>query len=151
MKLFKCFVMVAALAAANLMADYTTITTKTSPSASGGKEIFFGKVEDYTKYVSEIAKNIAIKGADGALNGLSAGAGSLAKGFVGEGLKSFGAGAGIGIVIGLLDPYVMSFYADQEYVLVRADSNGELTAVMFIGDKHPKLSDEQIHNILKNK
>jgi len=105
------------MAATALMADYTTIVTKTAPSMQGEKEIFFGTVSDYSNYVMQYA----------------------------------GAGAAIGIVVGLLDPYVMSMYADQEYMLVRTDGKGELESILFIGDKHPSLSEAEIHKILQNK
>ena len=148
MNVIKTFIIFMGLTVTSLMADYTTIITKTTPSMNGGTEIFFGTVADYSKYVSEISKSVTQRGTLGAIDGMSNGAQALARGFAKEGMKSFGAGAAIGMVVGLLDPYVMSLYADQEYVLIRADKNGELEAIMFIGDKHPSLSEKQIHNIL---
>jgi hypothetical protein len=57
--------------------------------------------------------------------------------------------------VGALDPYVMSLYADQEYVLIKNIKmpNGKIArkAVIFVGDKHPSLSEEEIHTILRNK
>jgi len=151
MNALKTLILLAGLAGTNLMADYTTIVTKTTPSMNGGKEIFFGTLSDYTKYRAEISKEISLRGTLGAIDGMSKGAQALARGFYGEGLKYAGGGAAIGVLVGLMNPYVMSLYADQEYVLVRTDGKGELKAVMFIGDKHPSLSEEQIHEILKNK
>ena len=151
MNALKTLILLIGLTGTSLMADYATIITKTTPSMNGGKEIFFGTVGDYSQYVSEISKNIAKHGTLGAIDGMSKGAQALAKGFTKEGGNFVGAGAAIGIVVGLLDPYVMSLYEDQQYVLIRADKNGELEAIMFIGDKHPSLSDEEIHKILKNK
>ena len=147
----KALMVATGLSITSLMADYITITTKTTPSMNDGKEIFFGTVADYTKYVTEIQKNIVARGTLGAADGLSRGAKALAEGFYGEGLKFAGAGAAMGVVVSLLDPYVMSMYADQEYLLVRSNGNGELKAVMFIGDKHPSLSEEEIHKILRAK
>lgn len=139
-----------------LMADYTVFVTKSIPYSGGSeKEIFFGKLADYSEAQTEIAKQIAQHGTIGAINGMSQGAQALARGFYGEGLKYAGAGAAIGVGIALLDPIVMDFYADQEYILVRkVDLGGKkkaLKAIFFIGDKHPSLSDKEIHNILKNK
>ena len=151
MNALKTLILFIGLVGTSLMADYTTIITKTTPSMQGGSEIYFGTVADYSQYVTEISKNIAEHGTLGAIDGMSKGAQALAKGFLKEGGNFVGTGAGIGVLVGLLDPYVMSLYADQEYLLVRADKNGELEAIMFIGDKHPSLSDEEIHNILKNK
>ncbi|BDY11824.1 hypothetical protein [Hydrogenimonas cancrithermarum] len=139
-----------------LMADYTVFVTKSIPYTEGSeKEIFFGTLADYSEAQTEIAKNIAEHGTIGAINGMSTGAQALARGFYGEGLKYVGAGAAIGIGIALLDPIVMDMYADQEYILVKSVDLGEgrkaLRAVFFVGDKHPSLSAEQIHSILRNK
>ena len=137
------------LISSSLMAQYITIKTETSPGAGYGKEIFFGTVSDYTKSVSEIASKM--KAGNAALNGLSASSQYLAKGMFGDSLKAGGAGIGIGLAYGLLNPYIMSYRYDQEYILVRSNGNGELTAVTFIGDKHPSLSKEQIHEILRSR
>ena len=139
-----------------LMADYTVFVTKSIPYSGGTeKEIFFGTLADYSEAQTEIAKQIAQHGTIGAINGMSQGAQALAKGFYGEGLKYAGAGAAIGAGIALLDPIVMDFYADQEYILVRnVDLGGgkrALKAILFIGNKHPSLSAEEIHSILRNK
>ena len=150
MKILKLF-SVLIFAVTSLSAEYITIKTRTSPMAYGGEEVFFGTIADYTKKVSEIQKSIQKNGINGALNGMSASSQALAKGFYGEGLKSIGAGVGIGLVYGMLNPIVMSYRYDQEYVLVRSNGNGELEAVIFIGDKHPSLSKDQIHEILKSR
>lgn len=134
-----------------LMANYTIIETKTAPGVHCEKEIFFGKLADYSKYVSEVQKNLAARGSLGAIDGMSKGAQALAKGFYGEALKGVTAGAGIGIAVAMLNPYVMSFYADQEYVLIRTNGKKELEAIIFIGDKHPSLSEDKIHSILRKK
>lgn len=133
----------------SLMAQYITVKTETSPGAGGGQELFFGTLSDYTKSVSEIASKM--KAGNVALNGLSTSSQYLAKGMFGDSLKAGGTGIGIGLAYGLLNPYIMSFRYDQEYILIRSNGNGELSAVTFIGDKHPSLSKEQIHEILKSK
>ncbi len=139
-----------------LMADYTTFVTTSVTGAKGAeKEIFFGTLADYSQANAEIAKSIKAHGGMGAINGMSTGAQSLAKGFFGEGMKSVGTGALIGVIVGLMDPFIMDFYADQQYVLIRAIDldNGKkaLKAITFIGDKNPSLSEEEIHNVLKEK
>ena len=138
------------LMTSNLMAQYITITTETGPGA-GGKEVYFGTVADYSQKMTDIAKSVKRNGVNGTLNGLSTSSQYLAKGIFGEGLKSMGSGLGIGLAYGFLNPYVMSYRYDQEYVSIRSSGNGELKAVMFIGDKNPSLSESQIHEILKSK
>jgi hypothetical protein len=152
----KKIVLILLLAGSWLSADYKIFVTKTLPNVSGQeKEVFFGTWEDYGKAQSEILESIAKHGTMGAISGISNGAKALAEGFVGEGLKSAGAGLAIGLVVGALDPYVMSLYADQEYVLIKNIKmpNGKIArkAVIFVGDKHPSLSEEEIHTILRNK
>ncbi len=142
------------LTASVLTADHTVFITKSVPFDSAKEtEIFFGSLEDYSEAQTEIARRIAEHGTLGAINGMSKGAQALARGFFGEGLKYAGAGAIIGATIGFLDPYVMSFYADQEYILVRRvdlkNGSKALKALFFVGDKHPSLSDEEIYEILK--
>jgi len=149
--LFLIFISVSAL-----MADYTVFVTKSIPYSGGTeKEIFFGTLGDYSKAQTEISKNIKAHGTIGAINGMSQGAQALARGFYGEGMKYVGTGAAIGIGVALLDPIVMDMYADQEYILVRridlGGGKGALKAIFFVGDKHPSLSAEEIHSILKNK
>jgi hypothetical protein len=152
----KKIVLILLLAGSWLLADYKIFITKTLPNVSGQEEeVFFGTWEDYGKAQSEILESIAKHGTMGAISGVSNGAKALAEGFVGEGLKSAGAGLAIGLVVGALDPYVMSLYADQEYVLIKNIKmpNGKIArkAVIFVGDKHPSLSEEEIHTILRNK
>jgi|GEM_PF-2129824 len=142
------------LAGTLLTADYTVFVTKSVPFDSAREtEIFFGTLEDYSEARTEIARRIAEHGTLGAIDGMSRGAQALAKGFFGEGLKYAGAGAVIGATVGFLDPYVMSFYADQEYVLVHRadlpDGTKALKALFFVGDKHPSLPDEEIHTLLR--
>jgi hypothetical protein len=139
-----------------LLADYKVFVTNTLPNASGKEEeVFFGTWEEYGKVQSELFESMAKHGTMGAINGVSNGAKALAEGFIGEGMKSAGAGLAIGLVIGALNPYVMSFYADQEYVLIKNVKlpNGVVArkAIIFVGDKHPSLSEAEIHKILRSK
>ena len=132
------------LAASSLMAQYKVITTTTGGYNGVGQEAFFGTMTDYTKERVKI-NNMLARGTVGAANGaLSQGSNLLA-----SGLQGAAVGAGISLVYGLMDPFIMDFYADQEYVLIKKDSSGELKAYYFIGDKHPSLTKEQIHEILK--
>jgi hypothetical protein len=139
-----------------LLADYKVFVTKTLPNASGKEEeVFFGTWNEYGNAQSEALKSVAEHGTVGAISGVSNGAKALAEGFVGEGLKSAGAGLAIGVVVGVLDHYISNARRNQFYILVKkvSLSNGKVAkkAIMFIGDKNPELSREEIHEILKRK
>jgi hypothetical protein len=141
----------------SLFAEYEVFVTKSVPyeRSVAEEEIFFGTWEAYSDAQTELLRSIAEHGTMGAIDGVSAGAGSLARGFVGEGMSAAGAGVAIGLVIGLLDPFVMGLYADQQYIAVRNVTlpDGRLVrkAVIFVGDKHPALDETQIHAILKKR
>jgi len=70
-----------------------------------------------------------------------------------EGISNNLESAGIGLFIGLLDPFVMSLHADQNYlkVLKLTDKDGKIAFIktMLIGDKNPSYSDEEIRNLMK--
>jgi hypothetical protein len=146
----------AALLSNAAFADYKVFTNKSEPfvdSQINKKEvIFFGELEDYRKSLEEIQKNIAAHGVVAAANGLSGQSANLAKGLLGEGLKAGATGLGIGILIGALDPFVMSIYADQYYVQVyKVELKNGKTVYMnkfLVGDKHPKLSEKEVKSIL---
>ena len=145
-----------AMTASALMADYTVFDTKTIPYSNGvEKEVFFGTLADYSEATMEIAKSIQAHGAMGAINGLGTSAQALSRGFYSTGTQAIASGAVIGLVIGFSYPYIMELCADQEYILVKAVKlkNGKraLRALTFIGNKHPSLSESQIHKILKRK
>jgi len=139
--------------------DYKVFVNKSEPfieSQVVQKEvIFFGELEDYRKSLEEIQKNIAAHGITGAASGLSNQSANLAKGLIGEGLKGAGTGLGIGLLIGALDPFVMSLYSDQYYVQVYKVKlkNGKTVFMnkFLVGDKNPKLSEEEVKNILGGK
>jgi len=144
------------ISASALMADYKVFVTKSIPFSGGSeKEVFFGTWNEYGNAQSEALKSVAEHGTVGAISGVSNGAKSLAEGFVGEGLKSAGAGLAIGVVVGVLDHYISNARRNQFYILVKrvSLSNGKVAkkAIMFIGDKNPELSREEIHEILKRK
>jgi len=151
MKLFKMIIISILVSASALMADYEVFVTKTAEVNGPEKEIFFGTLADYSKARTE-ANNMLAHGVVGMAAGADKGAAVLAEGSLAEGAKYAGSGALIGVAVSLLDPIVMDFYADQQYVLIRKIGNtGELKAIFFVGDKHPSLSDSEIHDILKNK
>ena len=151
MKKFKTIMFLFLISASALMADYEIFVTKTAEVNGQEKEIFFGTLADYSKARVEANKMLA-NGVVGAAEGASQGAAALAANSLGEGAKYVGSGAALGVLVSFLDPYVMDFYADQQYILIRKiGDTGELKAVFFVGDKHPSLSEEEIHKILKNK
>jgi len=147
------------LISANLFADYRIFVNKSEPFSDGNisqkKTIFFGDIKDYRKSLQEIQKNILAHGVEGAAAGLSTQSTNLAKGLLGEGLKAGVSGMGIGLLIGALDPYIMSFYADQQYIKVYKITlkNGNVAYMnkFFVGDKHPSLSADQIKAVLEKK
>ena len=125
-------------------AQYTTFNTQTG-YGSNCQEAFFGTLEDWSQEQNKILKSVA----SGTLNGLSAGSVSIAKGLMSKGALEGASGAGIGLIIGMLDPLVMSAYEDQKFIEIKKCSNGELKSTLFIGDKHPSLTKQQIHQIIK--
>jgi len=152
----KKIIILAVLSISALMADYTTFDTRTIQYSGGvEKEVFFGTLSDYNQATMEIAKSIQAHGTLGAINGLGVSAQALSRGFYSSGMKAISSGAVIGVVIGFSYPYLMQFYADQEYVLIKAvklkNGKSALRAITFIGNKHPSLSESQIHTILQGK
>ena len=117
-------------------ADYEIFKSQTQSIGTPVKieEVFFGPYTDFTHKLA--------KGADKALtNGLISG--------ITGGLTS----GGINAVIGFLDPFVMSLYADQKYlkILKMTDAKGNVAfkKVLFVGDKHPSYSDTKIRHLIK--
>lgn len=91
--------------------------------------IYFGTLKDLNKEYAEIQKSIIEKGLDGTIRGIENSTSSIAKGFLENAGKGIGLNMGIGLVIGLLDPYVMSLHADEQYILIYdfTNSRGEKT------------------------
>lgn len=137
-------------------ADYEIFTNQSQPFSNSQvqneKVVFFGEVKDYRKSLEEIQKSMLAHGANGVLQGLDSQSANLANGLIGEGLKGAGAGLGIGLLIGALDPFVMSFYADQQFVKVYKvqlkDGKSVFVNKYFVGDKHPTYSKEKINELL---
>ena len=149
-------IIIATLLSSCLFAEYKVFTNKSEPfslSQVQKKEvIFFGELKDYQKSLKEVRKNIAAKGVVGAAEGLKGQSANLANGFFKEGLKAGVTGAGIGILYSFLDAPIMSLYADQYYIKVYKVrlNNGRVVFMnkFLVGDKNPKLSKEEIKNIL---
>jgi hypothetical protein len=116
-------------------ADYELFQSQTQEIGTPVKteEVFFGEYSDFAKKLKEGAK-------DGLTKAL----------FLG--LTSTIESAGIGLVIGVLDPFVMGLQADQNYLKVvkTTDKDGKISFVktMLIGDKNPSYSDDEIRNLM---
>ena len=140
----------------SLFADYTVFTNKSelfsNTEVMQQEEIFFGELQEYQKSLAEIQKALIAHSTMGAINGLNNQSANLAKGLLGEGLKGAGTGVAIGLVVAILDPYIMSAYADQYYIKVyKILLKNEKTVFVnkfLIGDSHPELSKEEVNKIL---
>lgn len=93
--------------------------------------IFFGTLKDLQKEYDEIQKEIKNQGLDGAIRGLENSTSSIAKGFLKSAGQNMGLNMGIGLIYGALDPFVMSLYDDEQYILIYdfANQKGEKTRV----------------------
>ena len=159
MKKLLVSISLSALLSSSVFADYKVFVNKSEPFSESQiqkKEvIFFGELENYRKSLEEIQKNMATRGVLGITEGLSNQSANLAKGLIGEGLKGAGTGLGIGLLIGALDPFVMSIYADQYFVQVYKVKlkNGKTVFMnkFLVGDKNPKLSEKEVKSILGGK
>lgn len=80
--------------------------------------IYFGTLKDLNKEYAEIQKSIKNYGVDGAIRGLENSTSAVAKGFLKSAGQNFGMNMGIGMIYGALDPFVMSMYSDEQYILV---------------------------------
>jgi len=146
----------ALLLSQSLWADYEVFTGKSEPfiyrQVAKKEVIFFGELEAYNKSLEEIRSAMAAHGTIGVINGISNQSANLAKGLIGEGTKAGVTGLWIGLLYGALDPYIMSFYSDQQYVQVYKMTlrNGKTVYMnrFFVGDKHPALSKAEIKGIL---
>lgn len=134
-------------------AQYETFVTKTG-NASGGQTtlVYFGEYKDFVQDAAEVKKYVAANGVQGALTGLSGSNQALAQGLLtnagGAGLT----GAGIGVVIGILDPYVMDLYADTTYYMIKKTVSGNKTSfkkILLVSDTG--MSAEQAKQIMNSK
>lgn len=117
-------------------ADYELFMSQTKEIGEivKSEEVYFGSYKGFKDKLAEGSKTGLQKALfAGIKNGLDAG--------------------GINLIIGFLDPFVMSLYADQNYLKIVkiTDKNGDVAfkKTMLIGDKHPSYSDEEIREFMK--
>ena len=116
-------------------ADYETFKSQTQQIGAPVKseEIYFG---EYTGFSAKLREGVDTGFAKALYGGVASGA----------------AGAGIGAVVGLLDPFVMSLHADQKYLRVVKITDGKgkvaFKKVLFVGDKNPSYSDAEIRQLM---
>jgi hypothetical protein len=130
------------LGSSALMADHEVFVNKTNETMSNGKEVFFGKISDYKIHAEKVLKSLE-KNDKNPPEGISQSTWNTMIGTFSHGMT----GLGLGLIFGMMDSFVMDFYADQEYVLIR--SNGkDFKAITFIGDKNPAMSEADIKALL---
>jgi len=134
-------------------AQYEIFVTKTG-NAGGGKTsiIYFGEYKDFVQDAAEIKKYVAANGVQGALTGLSSANQALAQGLLTNSAGAGLTGAGIGIVIGILDPYVMDLWADTTYYMIKRTVNGKKVSykkILLVSDTD--MSAEQAKQIMNSK
>jgi len=116
-------------------ADYELFKSQTKEIGEvvKSKEVYFGSYKGFKDKLAEgVGGGLTKALFAGISNGLDAG--------------------GINLVTGLLDPFIMSLHADQNYlkVIKITDKNGDIAfkKTMLIGDKNPSYSDEEIREIM---
>jgi hypothetical protein len=107
-------------------AQYETFVTKTGDNIGSGKTtlVYFGEYKDFVQDAAEVKKYVAANGIQGALTGLTGANQALAQGLLTNGASAGLTGAGIGMVIGFLDPYVMDLWADTTYFMIKRIEKG---------------------------
>ena len=131
----KIFVVITAIFTL-LSADYEVFKSQTADIGEpvSVEEIYFG---EYTGFAKKLKQSAKTGFAYAVMGGLAHGT----------------AGFGIHGVIGLVDPFVMSLYADQKYLSVvkMTDASGRVAfkKVLFVGDKNPKYSEAEIRQLIK--
>jgi len=133
-------------------AQYETFVTKTGPIVKGGKSsvIYFGEYKNFVKDAATVKKYVAAKGIDGALTGLTGANQALAQGVLTNAGSAALTGAGIGIVIGILDPFVMDLWADTTYYMLIRTVNGKSVSfkkILLVSDTDD-MSAEQAKQIM---
>ena len=109
---------------------FTNLTKKIELTGIKKELIFFGHKEKLLEsYDVEYRK--AMLSLDTAIKGLEYQSDNIAKGLIGSGIKGLNAGAWAGILFSVIDPYVMSLYADKEYLLIYdlTNSKGQKTRI----------------------
>ncbi len=134
-------------------AQYEVFVTKTG-NASGGKTslVYFGEYKNFVQDAAAIKKYVAANGIQGALNGLTGANQALAQGLLTNSASAGLTGAGIGIVIGILDPYVMDLWADTTYYMIKRTESGSKVSfkkILLVSDTG--MSAEQAKQIMNSK
>lgn len=132
----KKIIMVMAAMLTLASADYEVFKSQTANIGTpvSTEEIYFGT---YTGFSDKLRECVKTGFAKAVMGGMAHGA----------------TGAGLGAVIGLMDPFVMSLHADQKYLSVVkiTDASGRVAfkKVLFVGDKNPSYSDAEIRQLMK--
>ncbi len=132
-------------------AQYETFVTQTGKTTNGGTRsvLYFGEYKNFVKDAAAIQKSIAAKGANGALTGLSEANKALAQGVMTNAGSAALTGAGIGLVIGILDPIVMDLWADTTYYMLIRTVDGTSVSfkkILLVSDVD--ISDEEAKQIM---
>ncbi len=106
-------------------AQYETFVTKIGNARGKTSLVYFGEYKNFVKDAASVKKYVAANGIQGALTGLSGANQALAKGLLTNSASAGLTGAGIGIVIGILDPYVMDLWADKTYFMIKRYVKGK--------------------------
>lgn len=132
---------------------FVTKTNKMNLAGAKKEFVFFGKYDDLKATYADIKKSITEKGLEGAIKGLEGSSNAIAKGFFESAGRGLGAGVGIGIIIGLANPFVMSLYADEQYILIYdfTSPNGDKVRVNALFAASDFDDEEVIKEYLENK
>ena len=147
-KLIIAFIALTVLASA----QYETFVSKTGNPRGKATLVYFGEYKNFVKDASSVKKYVAANGMNGAFRGLSASSQALAQGLLTNGLQAGAGAAGVGIIIGILDPYVMDLWADKTYYMIKRYGKGSKVSfkkVLLVSDR--SISASQAKNIMNKK
>jgi len=131
-------------------AQYELFVTKVGNGRGKAQVVYFGEYKNFVKSAANVKKYVAAHGIQGALTGLTGANQALAKGLLTNAGSAGLAGAGVGILVGILDPYVMDLWADTTYYKITRRVSGKkvsYTKVLLVSDK--SMSASQAKQILK--
>jgi hypothetical protein len=132
---------------------FITNTNKIDLTNSKKEFIFFGTIKELQNEYTNIQKSIAERGLDSTIKALEHSKNSLAKSFLEGASKNLGAGMAFGVLLGLAEPYIMSAYADEQFVLIYdfTNSQGQKTRIKgtFVASNFD--DEETIKTYLENK
>jgi len=132
-------------------AQYEIFVTKTGNVGGKASVIYFGEYKDFAKNAAEVKKYVAANGIQGALTGLTGANQALAQGLLTNAGSAGLSGAGVGVLVGILDPYVMDLWADTTYYKITRRVSGKkvsYTKVLLVSDK--SMSADEAKQILIN-